>query len=218
MPEQPSSNCVAISPGISRSKLSPTGPDVQGPHVARLVITQHDVERPQIEFQLSRLMQLPQVRTSFRRVGRDEPGVVGVEQVGIFLRQTDCRRRFGRHDVIALPHSLGQQSQIAMCELAGDVQGTHRDRRHARLQLIGMHKHGNVVVLQNCNQRFAELRVVPIGIDIDEVQDFAAAVPRRPSQPPAMRPANERADRKSRQLYVPGRCPATSPATSASRA
>ena len=82
--------------------------DFQGPDVARLMITKRPGQRPQIELQLSLLMQPPQIGAGFAGVGGHGAGIVVVDQMQIFVRQAEHRRRLRRHDVITLPHRLGQ--------------------------------------------------------------------------------------------------------------
>ena len=49
----------------------------------------------------------------------------------------------------------------------------------------GWHIDGDAVMLQHRDQGLAQLRIVIVGVRVDEIQHLAAAAPRRPGQTPA---------------------------------
>jgi hypothetical protein len=104
--------------------------------------------------------------------------------------------------MIALPYGVCQDSQIASREPTGDVHGPHRDRGHAGLDLLGMHVHGHAIVLQHRHQRFGQLGVVPIGVDVHEVQNLVAGSATRPVEPSPMGQLQETAALESRRRYA----------------
>ena len=84
--------------------------------------------------------------------------------------------------MISLSHGIGQNCHIVGRQMFSVVNGTGTHRRHARLTLARMNIHGRAIVLEHGNQRFRQGNVIPIRVDVDEVQYFPSAVSLRARQ------------------------------------
>ena len=132
------------------------------------MVTDGQVDGFEIQFQLTGLMQFPEVAAGFAGVFGDQQGIFVVQQMGVFPGQGQGGRRFGRHDVIALPDGIGQEFDVRLCDSPRAIERAQRDHRHAGLLLFGVHEDGDSVVFHHGHQRVGQLRVEPVGVDVDE--------------------------------------------------
>ena len=97
---------------MSRSRFSAGEPTLKRPDMARHVIPNRRIHRPEIKLQQSLLMQPPEIGAGLRGVFGDEPRIVVVEDARIFVRQADGGRRLGDDDLVPLANRFGQQREI----------------------------------------------------------------------------------------------------------
>ena len=164
------------------------------------MIAQRRMDRFQVQFEPSLLMQPPQVRAGFGRVFGHESDAVQIQELGVFVRQAECGGWFGSDDVVALPDRFGQDGHVPGGESFGDLHRSHADRCHSTLDLARVDIDGDAVVFQDRDQSFRKLHVVPVGVDVDEIHDLAAAAAVRSGQPSAVGEAEEASGGQSRQL------------------
>src|SRR5262245_42358899 len=145
--------------------------------MAREMITEHQVERPEIELEFAGQVKPPQVIAGVERVLGDQADIIVVEQIGILMSQAECGGWLGADDFVTLAHRLSQNADIAGGLLAGPLDVAERNASHARAALIGMDVNSYVVVLKDSDQRLGQLDVEPIRVKIDKIQDFSASTP-----------------------------------------
>ncbi len=115
---------------------------------------------------------------------RNEFDVGMVQQLRIFLLQTDRRRRLAAHDGKSFAGQFGEFADVAFGNVArrGEVAGG--DHRHSGRRLSRGDVDANTVVPEHGNERVRQFGVVVIRIFADEIHDrrFGCA---RLGHPPA---------------------------------
>src|SRR5690606_36096804 len=112
-----------------------------------------------------------------------QASIVVVQQGRVLACEAQHGGRFGGHDLVPLPHGLGQDGDVVLCHLAGTIERAHRNHGHGRVQLPGVDVHVHAVVFHHGHQGVAQFGVVVVHKVVDEVQHLAAGTARGSRQP-----------------------------------
>ncbi len=109
----------------------------------------------------------------------DQVSVLVIQQVGILMFQAEDGGRLGRDDGVPLADGVRQQTHVLAGDLSGTLQVARRDSRHAAGRLGHWHVETDAVLLQDLRERATDVWIMMIGVQIDEVRDFQAAMGQR---------------------------------------
>ena len=125
------------------------------------------------------------------------------------MHQAKRGRGLGGHEVVALPHGLGQDPSRCARPRAGRIQCRLRRSAMPARTLFGPTAATPLCSIAATGPGPTAGR--EIGVRVDEVEDFSRAAAGKPGQPPTGHAVKECGGDKSRQLSGAGRCPVFSP-------
>ena len=99
----------------------------------------------------------------------DELGVEVVGQLDVFLAEHQRGGGLGADDGVAVADGVAQHAEVRQGEVAGMIDVADDERGHARAALALGHQDVDLGLLEHGHDRFGELVVVIVGVDVHEV-------------------------------------------------
>ncbi len=173
---------------------------VEDAEVARLVVGDSVVDGLEVDRESPFAVKLPQVGAGFVGVLGDEVSVFVVEQVRVFVLETECGGGLGGEDGVALADDVGQQADVSPRDLVSPFEVAGGDPGHPAGDLSGRDEQADLVMLQDFGEGAADVGVVIIRVMVHEIGDLQATVGGRLGPPPFRGIAEERFAGDSREF------------------
>src|SRR4051812_7154154 len=100
-----------------------------------------------------------------------------IDQCRILLPQTESRGWFGADDRNSFTSKFGERLDVLRRELTDRIQIPRRNHRHSRSHLTRRDVDRNPMMAKDSDEGPAELRVMPVRVVVDEIDDRLLLVP-----------------------------------------